>query len=626
MGSSLFVRQFLRIFGSLKLAVVTLALLSAVLVFATIYESRTSTRQVQALIYQSWWFLGLLSILALNVFCSAVARFPWKGHQTGFVITHSGILVLLAGAIWGLLLGIEGSVTLVEGGHAVQSLNRNYASLHVTEQASHRSVSIPLESEQIPPPPGHIRPFSARPLPLSVGLKAIHANTKEELLVSDGGMEVNPAARFTLTTPKGSPGMSDLHLTEWLVAGDHERRSLALGPVVLRIENVQSAEVLAQRLSPPTQEAAQGKGILNLVVRGQTVSVPVQDYLGREFKSADGKITVAVREYFADFRMDTSSRKPISVSDEPRNPAVAFEVILPEGRCSGFAFADFPEMSLVRSDTVPANTVQATYAFDRTGAGIAGHGAMNTFTVLAGPDDQLHYTSVSAHSGFQSGALKVGQSVSPGWQMAAEFKLDEYHLRPRLDKRLVSAPPAPGARSTSPALELHLEKDGTAQDVMVRWGEPRTVALAGANFELAYGMATSPLDFSIALEKFNAPKFEGTTMPASFESTVRVQNLKTDEALETRIWMNNPLTYHGYRISQASYEEGVDGAPNTSTLQFLHDPGWPLKWMGSFLIIGGIATMIFTKPPSQTQSNPPSKDAAARNRKPAAALARSLAK
>lgn len=84
--------------ASLQLAVILILSVAVVLAVATFVESTCGTQGVQWYIYQTPWFLGLLALLALNIFCAAAIRFPWKRHQTGFVITHIGLLVLLFGA------------------------------------------------------------------------------------------------------------------------------------------------------------------------------------------------------------------------------------------------------------------------------------------------------------------------------------------------------------------------------------------------------------------------------------------------------------------------------------------------------------------------------------------------
>ncbi|MCA9042287.1 MAG: hypothetical protein KDA65_18185 [Planctomycetaceae bacterium] len=84
--------------ASLKLAVILIMALAMVLAYATFVEAHLGTKAVQWYLYHSGWFAGLLALLAINIFCAASIRYPWKRHQTGFVITHIGLLVLLAGS------------------------------------------------------------------------------------------------------------------------------------------------------------------------------------------------------------------------------------------------------------------------------------------------------------------------------------------------------------------------------------------------------------------------------------------------------------------------------------------------------------------------------------------------
>ena len=107
--------RVLRMMASLKLAVVLMATLAAVLAVATLVETECGRVYAQWYVYHSWWFSALLGLLCVSIFCAAAVRVPWKRHQTGFVITHAGLLVLLTGAIRSLLCGIDGQITLTEG-------------------------------------------------------------------------------------------------------------------------------------------------------------------------------------------------------------------------------------------------------------------------------------------------------------------------------------------------------------------------------------------------------------------------------------------------------------------------------------------------------------------------------
>jgi hypothetical protein len=101
-------------FASLRLAIVLLSLFTACLAAATLIESRYDAKVAQDLVYRAWWFGVLLALLAANVLCAALKKYPWKRYQTGFLITHAGLLILLFGAGLTVLFGVEGQMVLVD--------------------------------------------------------------------------------------------------------------------------------------------------------------------------------------------------------------------------------------------------------------------------------------------------------------------------------------------------------------------------------------------------------------------------------------------------------------------------------------------------------------------------------
>jgi hypothetical protein len=107
--------------ASLRLAVVLIALLAVVLAWATFVESRYDTPAVHFGIYDTWWFITICGLLAINVLSAALIRWPWKRHQTGFVVIHGGILVLLAGCVFGVLGGVDSKLPVVEGNAAYRA-------------------------------------------------------------------------------------------------------------------------------------------------------------------------------------------------------------------------------------------------------------------------------------------------------------------------------------------------------------------------------------------------------------------------------------------------------------------------------------------------------------------------
>jgi hypothetical protein len=101
--------------ASLKLAVILILMLAAQLAAATFYEARFGGAAVQERVYGSNFFLLSMALLAINVMAAALIRYPWKRKQTGFVITHIGIEVLLLGCLISFRASVDGRVALRPG-------------------------------------------------------------------------------------------------------------------------------------------------------------------------------------------------------------------------------------------------------------------------------------------------------------------------------------------------------------------------------------------------------------------------------------------------------------------------------------------------------------------------------
>src|SRR5690349_9031174 len=103
-----------RFLASLKLAVISLGTLAAVLAYATFFESWYGTAAVQEWIYRTKGFAILLAFLGMNILCAALIRYPWKKRQIGFLITHAGLLILLAGSWRSVWTADEGQLGMLE--------------------------------------------------------------------------------------------------------------------------------------------------------------------------------------------------------------------------------------------------------------------------------------------------------------------------------------------------------------------------------------------------------------------------------------------------------------------------------------------------------------------------------
>ena len=135
--------------ASLRLAVVLISVSGLMLAWATLVESRYGAEAVRFGIYGTWWFSGLTALLGANVFCSAAIRFPWKRHQTGFLITHAGVLVLLIGCLLSRMGGVDAKLPIFEGrtAHVAYEDSQHFdLKVHPRSVGLEQTIEVPFAS------------------------------------------------------------------------------------------------------------------------------------------------------------------------------------------------------------------------------------------------------------------------------------------------------------------------------------------------------------------------------------------------------------------------------------------------------------------------------------------------
>ncbi len=175
--------------ASLKLAVVSISTLAATLAYATFFESWYGAGAAQQYIYRSPGFAILLAFLGMNILCAALIRYPWKKRQTGFVVTHAGLLTLLLGSYYSVRTADEGQVGMVEGDVKGELVRIEYPVIRVWEIDPHtgertREIDLPFRPGPFEWGPGKPRSpgFLDRALSLvSLGLSGPSSSTEEVL-------------------------------------------------------------------------------------------------------------------------------------------------------------------------------------------------------------------------------------------------------------------------------------------------------------------------------------------------------------------------------------------------------------------------------------------------------------
>jgi len=631
-----------RFLASLKLAVISLLCLSGLLAFATWLESRFGTRAAVALVYQSPAFVVVLGFLAANILCAALIRYPWKWRQVGFVVTHVGLLVVLAGALVTYLAADEGTYILNEGegkGREVLMNRDQNAVLRVrvpdasdngaTEYAHPFRPGVwawePGRFEKVTDPDYFLKPL-VRPflppepeVPYRLAVKAFLPSARPRYLheaVASGKGEPMIRLKLAVQPPNAltpfDPLQEDnvLDRNQWLVADDLFRHaSKDLFPARFSFQYADAPEMVADFLDPP------GEGLrkaARLHYRDRAGKARSYDWelegegskAGKAVTLPDSDLTATLVE---ERRFpDRSGNFAAATGWEGGAPVVKFQVRKGEGPeqvHAGWASLPMAPGFVGEKGTAPLLTVGYFHP------PLAGR--FGLVEVMGTDAGKLFYRVFGRTGMVGKGPLEPRTMVrafgGPGSKapMSLEFAVEEYIPSGR--ERFVYEPLELPVGQLSEAIQaclVELTVDGKSREVWLRRHEGYTseftpVKFQGAEYGLCFDNDRLPLGFSLALEDLKVGVNPGTKDSASFESKVRLtdesQGIKDRESV---IAMNEPLTHRHYTFYQSRWDKvrDQDQRPTgqlTSIFQIGYDPGRIVKYAGSLLVVLG-AFLQFT--------------------------------
>jgi cytochrome c-type biogenesis protein CcsB len=90
-------------------------------------------------------------------------------------------------------------------------------------------------------------------------------------------------------------------------------------------------------------------------------------------------------------------------------------------------------------------------------------------------------------------------------------------------------------------------------------GESREMIINDATIRVRYGSLPLELPFSIRLNAFQLERYPGSESPSSYASEVTVIDPAKSQKTDHRIFMNNILSYGGFRFYQSSYDKDEKG-------------------------------------------------------------------
>jgi len=616
-----------RFLASLKLAVFSLSALAASLAFATWFESSYGTTAAQDFFYKSTWFAVLLAFLATNILCAALIRFPWKRRQTGFVITHAGLLVLIFGSYWSMRTADEGQVAMLEGETRSEMVRRNDPVIRLRELDPHtqepgRSYEMHFKPGPFPWGDGQAHLHNLIDLALStlsggrmpmpsrtgetlsqpgdpftlVAKQHIPASTPSVLHQADPGGD--PMARIQLQVK--APGMPQAR--EALASEDEQwfklnsrfyRVARSVDPALLAFSYVDRPELVEDFLKPPVNAGPGGVarfrypeksgriGVYDLAPEGQE---------GKTVKLPESDLTVKV-EKLADF--PTREAGLFRVFGEEAIPVGMFQVRKGnDPEVERYAIlAGLPMVPNVMPNprdpsAKPAAPLVSIHLMVPPVLDPKTNGRFGQIEVLAGPDRTLYYRVFGRGKDGKtevrgSGPVAPGKTIDafgggPNMPMTISFRVADY-LAAGVEKQIFEPVYLPKNQMDEavPASLIEMTVGDITREIWIQRSESpdgpsfKPVPFGDRLFEIAYDVDRRPLGFDVKLDKFKVGFAPGTEHPTKFVSNVRL--IDPVEGIKDRpytISMNDPMTHRVFTFYQMRYSALQDPHTGQRTGQF----------------------------------------------------------
>jgi cytochrome c biogenesis protein ResB len=560
--------SLLRPFGALWFAAVLLLLISVAMGCATLFESSHGTGKALAVFYTSWWFEGLLGLLALNITTAMIVRYPFSRRQIGFVATHCSILLVLGGALLTQRVGIDGRVSIVEGQSAEQFvIPRDTLTLRSRSSWSAVEFDPPVTT-------------GTEPIEIPGRPSVVHDKTRAEILrfapdsvVTDEMVNDNPHDHLALEVSFSPSGTED---PAWIEVKEPRQ----IGEVQVACRQVDDEKELTRLATtiPATQPSS--KGVARITYQGNSYDLPIDNCIAATQPVGQTGMGLRVLRYMP--HAIVSEGKLQNASDKPVNPAIQAELSGPQGVETRLAFARVPEFDSMHGKAKNSDVKLVFVAAAQTEV-------FAPVEILVGPGDALNVR-------FSAGQELLFQKVQSGVPIDTPWpgrKLGILRIFKNARPRHSVAPSLNLHVEQTPAILVKLTSGQESTEIWVQKHASQPTVLAGQTYALDYGDKSMPLGFKVALDSFRVGTYPGTSRPRSFESHITITDPSSGRQESRVISMNRPTSFGGYTFYQSSYQR--EGKHMSSVLSVSSDPGQPVVFAGYFLLMGGMLLVLINR-------------------------------
>lgn len=518
-------------------------------------------------VFYSYWFSFLLLLLCANLICCTIKRWKNTFLQTGFVLTHLSLVLILVGGVIKFQLGVKGGVNVYEG----KSVN------YYLTQMINRQGKVD---------------YVKKDLPFAIALDdfILEKNEPKFQLVSyvkskdrQKVLEVKPGKRYrvpgsdykvtikdyipdaelrqepiNVTDKPDNPavfvklfGSEQVAAEGWLLA--HERNSYDDKKQNLRIEYLwlPSQEELDKTIS--STETTIPKLSVSIPDKGLFQEYPMN--LNKTFKLEGTGCTVTMLQYVLNY----GDKRPLN-EQPPDNPAVQVEINGPEGAETRWIFEKFPDWdkmhpSKYKNLKLTCSGIGSTYM------------AKNTIRVLQSSEGKQVIVYIKDKRVIGTVPWELGKKYTVP-DTDHQIMVTDYFPSFDFKQEVMKKSDQVGV----PATLVEIEGPRGKMESWIFSNNPYATWYTDNNFALLYESTGESIKH--------------------FTSKLRIED-NGQTVAEKTIRVNDPLEYKGYVIYQSSYDPEAGAY---SGLQIVKDPGIPVVYSGFGALCFGVIFIFYVKP------------------------------
>jgi len=621
-----------RFLASLKLAVICLGTLSATLAVGTWFNSRFGQNAVNEYIYQTKGFALLMAFLGINVLCAALIRYPWTKRQTGFLITHVGLLVVIGGSWWAAQTSDEGQLGMKEGDTSSRLIRNHKPVIYIKPIDPHTENSLGEYKVSVRPGafdwnPGEYQVVSRPEDPFKLAIKGYYAGSiLKDIVVPAASGKPMVKVRPTIIPP-GQKVARDVFPDEedrWFAISNENINRVVkdAGPAQFIVTRTNRPEVFEDFLNPPSDPGVEGVALLHY-----------EDNSGKtrrfDVRLDDAKVGQPIALPGSDLTATFSKLSHLPIEGEQGRTLgtdsldiVQFVVRKGDGpgvEHNGYAMLpSIPAIIPTRnapSETPPAELLRVNYY----GPPVIDPKVNRKFgmiEVMVDPSGKLAYRVFERGNPGKlrsHGPLKPGEKITAfgGNELAPMtlgFEVEQFLKAGRKEVIAESIEMPQGKRDDAiPSILAELTVKGITRDVWLRKSPDfeiayKKVALGDSLYELAFDVDRMDLGFSLTLKDFDVGFDPGTSNASSYRSEVTLNDEKAGiKDAPKSIFMNHTLDHRGWRFFQTSYYPYTDketGRPTgefVSVFQVSKNPARELIYGGCIIVVLGAFVQFYMR-------------------------------